>query len=159
MATDDSTRPGRSPDTDGAHRGDAAHDSGKGGAPPVTVRRLTNADTGHWQVTTQASTYLIDLDTRRAVRLPGHRPPPADGTQVVTVIGNDGLTYEVTQLLGDGDWERLLLLIHCVVGESMYLYTLPEEHVLTTRGSTPVREIRAIPGPASTASEGHDDEP
>ena len=121
MATGDSTHPG-----DGA-----AADR------PETLAELTDAHTGRWQVTTEASIYLLDLDRRTMLRVPG----AGAGVQRDPTRGH----IPVTALPADHRVVRLQQLLRCELGLSMYLLTEPwPDGSVMVRGTTPVREIRRL---------------
>lgn len=127
MATGDSTRPGPS----------AAEE-------PLTVEELFDEGAGRWQITTQTSIYLLDLDQRSMIRFPG-----AAGDQGIDPQA--GAAYPVSVLEDDRETKPVWLLIQCLVGERMYLYTdvdVDATHI-TLRGTTPVREIRRLPDPGT----------
>lgn len=120
MATGDSTRPDR--------------DRRPGGA----VEQLTDEDAGRWQVTTETTIYLLDLDRRTMLRVPGAgagvQRDPTGGHIAVTALPADHRTVPLEQL------------VHCQLGESMYLLIEPwGDGSVMVRGSTPVREIRSLP--------------
>jgi hypothetical protein len=121
MATGDSTHPG-----DGA-----AADR------PETVTELTDGHTGRWQVTTETSIYLLDLDRRTMLRVPG----AGIGVQRDPTRGH----IPVTALPADHRVVRLQQLLRCEVGLSMYLLTEPwPDGTVMVRGTTPVRDIRSL---------------
>ena len=126
MATGDSTRPGP-----GA------------GDEPLTLPELLDDDTGRWQVTTQTSIYLLDLDHRTMTRFPG-----AAGDQGIDP--DSRAVYPVNSLEGDGQPHSLWRLVQCRVGERMYLYTEVNAAYVAPISTTPVREIRLLAeGPQS----------
>ena len=106
---------------------------------PVTIDQLFDDDTGRWQITTQTSIHLLDLDQRTVTRIPG--AAAEHGVRPQT-----GPTYAVATLAGDRQTQSLYLLLQCLVGEPMYLYTDADPTGITLRGTTPVREIRRLPG-------------
>ena len=122
MATGDSTRPGP-----GAGSGEE----------PLTVEELFDDDTGRWQITTQTSVYVLDLDQRSTTRFPGAAGDQGIDPQV-------GAAYPVSVLEDDSQPRPLWLLIQCQVGERMYIYTDVDATYVTLRGTTPVREIRRL---------------
>jgi hypothetical protein len=128
MATGDSTRPGP-----GAGSGDE----------PVTVAELFDDDTGRWQITTQTSIYVLDLDQRSTIRFPGAAGDQGIDPQVRAA-------YPVSVLEDDRQPRPIWLLVQCRVGDPMYLYTDVDPTSVTLRGTTPVREIRRL-----TAYGGH----
>jgi hypothetical protein len=132
MATEDKPRPG-----DGADSDDES---------PVTVEKLTDTDGGRWQVTTRTSIYLIDLDRRTVMRIPG--------TSWEHGIRGGRVVYYVATLEGDRRSLPLARLHTCVVGRDMHLITR-EAGEPRLRTSTPVREIRRLPTPPQ--SRGHHD--
>lgn len=123
MATGDSTSPGPGPGTGG-------------GEEPLTVDQLVDDDTGCWQITTQTSIYLLDLDARTLLRIPGagdQGPNPATGA-----------VYPVTALTDDRQPQPLWQLLRCRVGEPMYAHTNADATGVTLRGTTPLRRIQAL---------------
>lgn len=121
MATGDSTHPG----------------GGEAADQPLTVTELTDADSGRWQITTEASIYILDLDQRTMLRVPGAglgvQRDPAGGP------------VKVTSLAADHQVVPLYQVVHCQTGESMYLLTEPwPDGSVMVRGTTVVREIRRL---------------
>lgn len=118
--------------------GDSAHPGGGGAAKhPVTLTELTDQHTGRWQITTEASIYLLDLDQRTLLRVPGA------GTGVQRAP--DGGRVAVANLPSDHQVVPLQQLLHCQVGHSMYLLTEPwPDGSVMVRGTTPVCEIRRL---------------
>lgn len=92
---------------------------------------LTESDTGRWQVTTRTSIYIIDLDQRTVLRVPGSSHE--HGLTHSTVPA-----YVVRPHPGDRRPEPLLRLNHCAVGEPMRLRRVRDAGDLT---STPVITI------------------
>ena len=126
MATGDSTSPGPG----GVER------------PVTTVAQLHDEQTGRWQITTQTSIYVLDLDHRQVTRIPG-----AAGEHGIDKT--TGIIYVVRTFTGDRQPRKLARLIRCRRGEPMYLHvTRSREHVALLV-STPVCEIRrlALPEP------------
>ena len=122
--------------------GDSSH-PGPGAEDAVTRQELTDDDTGRWQVTTETSIYLLDLDQRQVMRVPGAAADHGiDKTAPVT--------YYVASLRADRRFEPLAELILCRLDETMFLTTYPRPDQLTLRGSTRVREIRRLPAPPNT---------
>ena len=119
MATGDSTRPdpGEPDDQD--------------------VEWLTDDDTGRWQITTETSLYLLDLDARTMLRVPG----AGAGVQ----HSPDRGPIPVTALDSDHHVVRLQTLLHCHTGDSMYLLTEPlPDGSIVLRGTTVVQQIRRL---------------
>lgn len=89
---------------------------------------------GRWEVLTETSRYVLDLDSGTAQRFPGARYGIAPGA------GPD-----VADLRGDGLSIPLLEVRRAVVGESMILLLqLRDDDVVTVRTTTLVRSIRAL---------------
>jgi hypothetical protein len=126
--------------------GDSTHPGGGGAADqPLTVTELTDDDTGRWQITTETSIYLLDLDARTMLRVPGAgvgvQRDPTRGHIVVTALATD---HEVVPLVQ---------VLHCRRGESMYLLTEPRrDGSVVLRGTTPVCEIRALHPPTRAST-------
>jgi hypothetical protein len=126
------------------------------------MKRLDDSDTGVWEVTTETSTYLVDLENGRMIRYPG----AAD-----THIADDGVTVGVNDLIDDTDWVPLILLAQCQVGASLIAFTgTGEEQAGENDGiwhtSTLIKAIRRIdqrrqqskkhPGRGQTQPGGHE---
>lgn len=120
MATGDSTRPGP-----------GAADQ------PVTVKRLSDDDTGLWQITTETSIYLLDLDNRMVTRFPG--TAGEHGRNTTTDI-----IYVVRAFAGDRQPRRLDRVISCRRGDRMRLHLSMDAGNVAPVTSTPVREIRKL---------------
>jgi hypothetical protein len=118
--------------------GDSSHPGPGAAAAPETVEELTDTDTGRWQITTVTSLYLLDLDQRWALRIPG-------GSGVDHGLDrHTGLRYEIRRF--DEDHRRLSLyrIVKCVPGERMYLWIDADEDTVFRIISTPVQEIRRL---------------
>jgi hypothetical protein len=90
---------------------------------------------GRWQVTTETSVYLLDLDAKRVTRVPdaGAGPPPGLSPAPVASLRRD---HESVPLLG---------LIKCAVGEPMrLLIDIRGDGVSTLRTTTIVRHLREL---------------
>jgi hypothetical protein len=91
--------------------------------------------TGVWQVSTETSVYLLDLDARRVTRVPdaGAGPPP-------------GLTaLPISSLRGDHQSVPLLELISCAMRRPMrMLIDLRRDGICTLRTTTVVRQLREL---------------
>jgi hypothetical protein len=121
MATGDSARPDR----------DAAEE-------PVTVEALTDGDTGCWQVTTEASIYLIDLGQRLLTRVPGAGPHA------------EGHAFTISTMSIDHHPVPLARLVVCQLGYGLYALTDPDSRsTVHVSISTPIVEIRRL-DPATT---------
>lgn len=118
--------------------GDSTHPGCGATSPdPPTRTVLTDGDTGRWQITTEASIYLLDLDTRTMLRVPG----AGTGLQHDPTRGS----IKVTTLAADHRAVPLHQILHCQVGQSMYLLTEPHpDGSVMVRGTTPVQEIRHL---------------
>ena len=85
--------------------------------PPqiIPTKELTDESTGLWNVQTETSSYLIDMDKRKAMRSPntgaGIHPDYAENREVY-----------VAKLPQDGDWFSFHTLKQCKVGEFMFIY-------------------------------------
>ncbi len=88
--------------------------------------------TGVWQVSTETSVYLLDLDASRVTRVPdaGAGPPP-------------GLTaLPISSLRRDHESVPLLELISCAVGRPMrMLIDVRRDGIGTLRTTTVVRQL------------------
>lgn len=81
-------------------------------APPGgRVTELHDSDGGLWRVSTETSTYLIDLDLRMLLRAPG----AVRGTHI-NLKGELVMAYEFST---DPAWQRLIHLDGCRLGEPM----------------------------------------
>lgn len=111
-------------------------------ARPATARLAseTIGTEGVWEVTTETSRYVIDLDQLRVTRL------PHEGAGALTGLRHGPVT--VSDLPGDGDSQPLLGVELCTTGMPLVMYvSLPEESGGTrdvARISTLVRRIRQI---------------
>ena len=95
--------------------------------------RLDDSDTGLWLVSTEVSAYIVDLDKRRILRLPGAAAAPhfaADGALVV-----------VTDLDGDREWCQLSELTYCHLGEPLLAVDFSARGVRHRRITTLVQRI------------------
>lgn len=98
------------------------------------VETLPSDATGSWLVTTETSSYLLDLDAQTATRYPG------------TGTGND-MDHLVADLRRDAD-AIPLLGVTCTVGKLMVLaLDLRGDGVLTARLTTAVTRIEPVPLP------------
>ena len=99
------------------------------------VMALTDDDKGVWQVKTEASSYLIDLDERQFLRNPGGgmgaHPDIPDRKIVVS---------DLSSLFPDSQWQPLIAIGVCEVGKTMLLYGTDSKWVC----STIVREIKEV---------------
>ena len=98
-----------------------------------TVKELDDNATGLWNVQTETSSYLIDMDNKRAMRAPyagaGIHPDHAENRMVY-----------VNNIYGDGEWFPISTIKQCIVGELMFLYQ-PNAGM---RRSTIVRKISKV---------------
>lgn len=93
---------------------------------------------GRWQVTTETSVYLLDLDDRRITRVPdaGAGPPPGLDAPPIAALRRD---HEPVPLLS---------LISCTIGEPMrMLIDVRRDGVGTLRTTTIVRQLRELATP------------
>jgi hypothetical protein len=91
--------------------------------------------TGRWQVTTETSVYLLELDRKQVTRVPdaGAGPPPGLSPSAIAALRHD---HEALPLLK---------LITCVVGEPMrMLIDIRRDGVCTLRTTTIVRHLRDL---------------
>ena len=117
---------------------------------------IEDTDTGLWQITTETSVYLIDLDHRRFRRIPG----AAAGTHRT----DDAVLVEVRDLPGDFGWLPLLELLMCRLGEPLLALEGTPDTETTWRQSTLVQNIRLLstptPDPDAAPAPGRgDDDP
>lgn len=81
----------------------------------MTKTELTNEDKGLWNVQTETSSYLVDMDNKKAMRSPntgaGIHPDHAENRVVF-----------VNPIRGDGEWFPMSEIEQCKVGEPMYMY-------------------------------------
>lgn len=100
----------------------------------MEVKELTDDATGNWLVETETSSYLIDMDRHRAMRIPGAgagiHPDHAENRIVV-----------VSKLEGDNDWFDFAAIKYCAVGDPMLVY---EGSARGMRRSTVVCRIRKV---------------
>lgn len=100
-----------------------------------TVSELKNDDKGVWQVKTEASSYIIDLDERKFMRNPGEGAGPSPEIEGRTVRVSN-----LSSLFPDSEWNPLWEVRKCKIGSPM---------TLTSKGfswvqSTIVRSIEQI---------------
>ena len=79
----------------------------------MEANELKDSDTGVWQVKTEASSYIVDLDERQFLRNPGN------GLGVDPSI--KGRIVLVNKLQGDSQWLGLDSIGLCEVGSVMVL--------------------------------------
>jgi len=93
------------------------------------LRTLMDTATGSFAVTTESSTYVIDLDAMTVSRSPGSGPS------------------EVATMRRDGETLTLLVLAECTVGRALAIFVdLGIDGVpWTFRASTDVRSIELAP--------------
>jgi hypothetical protein len=97
----------------------------------------TAPSTGRWEVVTETSIYLLDLDDQRVTRVPdaGAGPPP--GFHAVPIAA----------LRCDHEPVPLLALISCAVGHPMrMIIDVRRDGIGTLRTTTIVRRLRQLPG-------------
>jgi hypothetical protein len=90
---------------------------------------------GRWQVTTETSVYLLDLDKNQVTRVPdaGAGPPPGLSPPAIAWLRRD---HEPVSLLK---------LVTCTVGEPMrMLIDIRRDGVITLRMTTVVRHLREL---------------
>lgn len=95
---------------------------------------LRDDQTGRWQVTTRTSIYLLDLDARTVLRVPG-------ASHEHGLSETESPVYVIRPHPGDRRPEHLLRLWHCHVGDPMRLRRLRDAGDLT---STPVLDIASL---------------
>jgi hypothetical protein len=79
------------------------------------MERLDDSDTGGWEVFTETSTYLVDLEKGRMIRYPGAAADPH--------VADGGVIVGVNDLVDDTAWVPLILLAQCQVGASLIAFT------------------------------------
>jgi hypothetical protein len=99
---------------------------------------LTDTDTGRWQVSTRTAIYILDLDTRTTLRIPGASHEHGLNRSTMEV-------FVVRSLPGDLQPQRLMQLLECHVGLPMRLRRLRDHGGIST--STPVLSIRPLRQP------------
>lgn len=99
---------------------------------------MVTPTTGRWQVTTETSVYVLDLDERRATRVPdaGAGPPPGLCAPPIAALRRDQGSVP------------LLALISCTIGEPMRMMAdVRRDGVGTPRTTTIVRHLRELATP------------
>lgn len=90
---------------------------------------------GRWQVTTETSVYLLDLDADRVIRVPDAGAGPPAGLAPAAIAS----------LRRDHESVPLIELLSCAVGEPMRLIIdLRRDGVSTLRTTTIVRHLREL---------------
>lgn len=79
------------------------------------VTELTENDTGMWNVQTETSSYIIDMDNHKAMRMPN------TGAGIHPDHAENRVIY-VSTLPHDGEWFDFATLKQCTVGELMFIY-------------------------------------
>jgi hypothetical protein len=135
MATEDDTHPGPSADKPPRTAPTESHH-------PVEQNRarewLRDADTGRWQVSTRTAIYILDMDARTTLRIPGASHEHGLNRSAMEV-------FVVRSLPGDLQPQHLLQLLECRVGLPMRLRRLRDCGGIST--STPVLTIRPLRQP------------
>ena len=98
------------------------------------VQTLDGTRSGVWQVYTETSMYIIDLDQMRGMRVPGEGLGAVDDKLVI-----------VSDLRADNEWFMIRSIV-CRVGEYMDLNVLGlrSDDWYTWRRSTIVRSIKRM---------------
>ena len=104
------------------------------------MKRLEDGDLGVWEVQSETSVYLVDLQGRRLKRIPG----AVAGSH----LAGDGVWVELRALPRDGEWESLEVLIECRVGAGLLALVRHSDGFRGWRRSTLVQRIRRLPSPA-----------
>jgi hypothetical protein len=113
-------------------------------ADPAPRQQLTDHDHGRWQVTTETSVYLLDLDQRWLLRIPGAGPHAESQATPVSTLRHDHQPMPLLQIL------------RCEVGHRMWLLSEPEpDGTIGWRASTRVLNIRAHPQPRDARRRAH----
>lgn len=90
---------------------------------------------GRWQVTTETSVYLLDLDANRVIRVPDAGAGPPAGLAPAAIAS----------LRRDHESVPLLALLSCAVGEPMrMMIDVRRDGVSTLRTTTVVRHLREL---------------
>ena len=92
---------------------------------------LDDSDRGTFVVTTETSTYVLRLDDRLMMRIPG-APHLTPRLNIVLLA----------QLGGDREWISLVELIQCRIGDELIALTEPKPDSIVYRQSTLVRAIQ-----------------
>lgn len=99
----------------------------------MEIQELNNGDTGIYNVQTETSSYVIDMDRKRAMRVPysgaGIHPDHTENRIV-----------HVSDLDGDNDWFSFNTIKQCVVGALMFI----NQDGAGMRRSTIVRKISKV---------------
>jgi hypothetical protein len=112
--------------------------------------KIDDSDPGTWQITTETSIYVLDLDRGRVIRHPG---AAADAHRA-----DDGAFVFVAHLPNDAHWVPLILLFQCEIGAPLVLLTGETDDHPYWRVSTLVTAIRRLDEPADhqpTSDTGH----
>jgi hypothetical protein len=97
--------------------------------------RLEDADGGCWLVSTEVSQYVVDLDGRRLMRLPGAVAGPHwAGHRFI----------EVRDLPNDWQACELIAVIRCILGERFLATDRDDYGALRTRHGTVVTTIEPL---------------
>lgn len=106
------------------------------------VEALFRHDGGRWQVTTESSRYIIDLDANTLTRAPGSGPEHHKSDRHPSRAGG---RYKQSQLRKDEQQIPLLDMSPVVVGYPLtVLIDIVGNGVVTARRSTPVVSISQI---------------
>ncbi len=90
---------------------------------------------GRWQVTTETSVYLLDLDDRRVTRVPDAGAGPPTGLAMPPMA----------TLRRDHESLPLLELISCAVGQPMSMtIVVRQDGIATLRTTTIVRHLHEL---------------
>lgn len=106
--------------------------------------RLEDTATGTFQVTSETSVYLVDLDRRRLMRIPGAGEGPR--------VTDEGVQVILATLPGDHSWVPLFELLQCQLGQPMIALAEPRpDGSMVWRQTTLVQDIRPIVSPPDAA--------
>ena len=96
---------------------------------------MTQPMSGKWQITTETSVYVLDLDDQLATRVPDAGAGATPGLPGVPI----------SSLRRDHEPIRLVELVQCRVGVPLrLLLDVRRDGIYTERTSTVVREVREL---------------
>lgn len=103
----------------------------------IEVQTLDGISEGVWNVYTETSMYVLDLDNKRGKREPGRGLGPSNGTR--------GARMDAKAMRADGEWFRIVG-VFCEVGPAMTILCegLTVADIYTLRQTTWVRKIEKV---------------
>ncbi|TIC86708.1 hypothetical protein E8D34_10680 [Nocardioides sp. GY 10113] len=119
---------------------------------PPEPSALSGEEGGVWQIVTEASLYILDLERGRLMRTPGAGLGPH--------VAPDGVLVRVTDLAGDRAWLTLVELWQCRIGFPLLAFC-EDEHGDNPmlRWSTHIISIRRLPASHDAQHPGHEEHP